>query len=188
MSERFSALAGLPDRSNDAAGVIISELCPAALFQVTFWPDNLSEALPLLEQKTGIKPEPVGRFAERDGTMLISLSPGRFIVLAAREDLLEPVREALAGNAITDLGHARTVLHASGPSLVQVLAKGLAVDLHEAAWPAGHHVQTMLDHMDVLILRKQDGFAISVFRGFAVSLAEWLIDASEEFGIAFRHG
>ena len=89
--------------------------------------------------------------------------------------------------AVTDLSHARLVLRLEGDAVVPTLAKGVMIDLDPGVFPPGALAQTVLHAMDVLLLRHAaDVFDIAVFRGFGMSLAEWLADAAQEFGVAFE--
>jgi methylglutamate dehydrogenase subunit D len=190
MSERRSALDGFTRPIRPAqVGVRIAEQRPAAIALLAAWPRTLRVAAALWSV-TGLAPPPLGRFAERDGVTVGALAPGRFLVLGGDADLVARFEAALpaSGGAMTDLSHARSVLRLQGEAVVPTLAKGVMLDLDPSVFPPGALAQTLLHSMDVLLLRHgADVFDIAVFRGFGVSLAEWLADAAAEFGVAFEH-
>jgi heterotetrameric sarcosine oxidase gamma subunit len=62
----------------------------------------------------------------------------------------------------------------------------VALDLQAGAFPPGRVAQTVIHHVDVLLHRRAvEAFDLWALRGFAEALAEWIIDAGLEFGIAF---
>jgi sarcosine oxidase subunit gamma len=62
----------------------------------------------------------------------------------------------------------------------------VAIDLDPAVFPPGRAAQTMIHHIDVLVHRTAETtFELWVLRSFAESLAEWVLDAGQEFGAAF---
>lgn len=190
MSERASALAAFPRPVRpERAGVSVAERRFKTIAQIAAWPDSLSAVREALRSATGIEPPALGRFALDGSAILAALAPGRFLVLHEDADLVRDIEAAVpaSSGAVTDLGHARTILRLSGDAVVPLLAKGVMLDLDPRAFPPGALAQTFLHHMDVLLLRHEERtFDLALFRGFAVSLAEWLADAGLEFDIAFE--
>lgn len=95
---------------------------------------------------------------------------------------------ALAGLAsVSDQSHGRVVIRIDGPKSRAVLAKGTPVDLHAAEFPLGKSALTQMAHIGVHLTRvSDDGFDLSVFRGFSESFWEWLSEQAEEFGYLVR--
>jgi sarcosine oxidase subunit gamma len=87
--------------------------------------------------------------------------------------------------ALTDLGHARTVVRLGGRACRSVLAKLCRIDLHPMALPAGHVAQTALGQVAALIHATDDAPAFDLYlpRSLARSGVESLIDAALEFGL-----
>ena len=189
MSERRSSLDGFTRPIRPAqVGVRIAEQRPAAIALLSAWPGT-PRAAAALSSVTGLAPPPLGRFMGRDGVTVGALAPGRFLVLGDDADLVARFEAALPASdgAVTDLSHARLVLRLEGDAVVPTLAKGVMIDLDPGVFPPGALAQTVLHAMDVLLLRHAaDVFDIAVFRGFGMSLAEWLADAAQEFGVAFE--
>ena len=196
--ERFAhglAPEGSADGTDDAlqegprdAAVLVRDVLYGSIVQIGAWPDTLPRVAAVVRERLGFEPAPVGRFAEGRDACTATLSPGRFLVLAGEPALAARLEAALpsADGAVTDLTHGRVALRLEGACAADVLAKGCAIDFDLSAFPVGRAAQTLLGHIDALILRREDEtFELVVLRGFAEALAEWLLDAGLEFGIAF---
>jgi sarcosine oxidase subunit gamma len=195
MAERRSPLAGHwkpgflgPASGADEWGVSLNERHPASLAQVAGWPSAAGALTDRVREATGVAPPPPGSSASNDDLTLLWTAPGRWLIVSeTHADLAETLTAAIDidTGTVSDLGHARCVLRLSGPMAPSVLAKGLPIDLHLRAFPAGGVVQGNIHHIGVLVHRAAaDAFDLYVFRGFAVSLLEWLTDAAIEYGCA----
>jgi methylglutamate dehydrogenase subunit D len=195
MAERSSPLAGHmkpgflgPASGADEWGVTLKERRLASLVQVAGWPSSAGALTHRVREATGVAPPPPGNGASNDDLTLLWTAPGRWLIVSeTRADLAETLTAAIDADigTISDLGHARCVLRLAGPMAPSVLAKGLPIDLHLRAFPVDGVIQGSLHHMGVLVHRAAaDAFDLYVFRGFAVSLLEWLTDAAAEYGCA----
>jgi sarcosine oxidase subunit gamma len=195
MAERSSPLAGHwkpgflgPASGADAWAVSLKEQRPASLVQVAGWPSSAGALTDRLREATGVAPPPPGKCASIDDLALLWTAPGRWLIVSeTRSDLAETLTAAIdvGIGTVSDLGHARCVLRLSGPMSPSVLAKGLPIDLHLRAFPVDGVVQGSIHHVGVTVHRAAaDAFDLYVFRGFAVSLLEWLTDAATEYGCA----
>lgn len=177
-----------PASGADAWGVTLKERRPVSLVQVAGWPSSAGALTDRLREATGITPPPPGKGASNDDLALLWTAPGRWLIVSeTRADPAETLTAAIDVDigTVSDLGHARCVLRLSGPMAPSVLAKGLPIDLHLRAFPVDGVVQGSIHHMSVLVHRvAADAFDLYVFRGFAVSLLEWLTDAATEYGCA----
>jgi len=191
MAERHSALADAlkPGVYGDAgaagAGIEIRELKPLAVVQVAaFDPDRAAGAI----GATLGAPAPSSRngVATAGQATVLWTGPGRWLVIEPESrDLASMLAHDCPGDvaAITDLGHARTVLRVEGPKVRDLLAKLCTLDLDSAVFPPGSCAQTQFGHVGVLLYcRVQDGFDVFLPRSFAVSAWESMIDAALEFG------
>ena len=77
----------------------------------------------------------------------------------------------------------RVSLTLRGRHVHEVLAKGCALDLHPRAFGHGSSAQTTLGQAGVVLLASAEPgeFTVLVRQSFANYLADWLIDAAEEF-------
>ena len=189
MADRTSALANLiaPAAASEA-GARLAELRPAAIAQVTAWPDTAGNASKVIGELFSLAPGSVGSAVEHGAVTVITLAPGRYFLLSENDSLVSKLSAALPTSeaAVTDLSHARTMLRLSGEAAADILGKGLAIDLHRSVFAPGRAAQSVIHHMDVLVIaREEEVFDLVVFRGFGLSLAEWLLDAGLEFDIGF---
>ena len=168
------------------AGVTLTERKLVSLVQVAAWPETAEQVESIFASLLGCAPPqgPAGSSGDAGGAIL-ALSPGRWLVesrdprLAAR--LAEQVPPALG--AVTDLSHARIAIRVTGPKAAWVLAKGLALDLHPAAFPPMKVAQSAAHEIGVILRRiSSESFDLYVYRGFALSFWEWLTEAAAETG------
>jgi sarcosine oxidase subunit gamma len=187
MAERRSALAHLPV-AEGGGRVTLSQVSAGTILRIQAWPDTADAVSRSLGEVLGLEAPAIGRAVARDTTTLIAFAPGAFYAtglapeLAARVKAV-PVSEA----AVTDLSHARVILALEGEAAVDVLQRCVALDLSRAAFPPGRAAATMIHHIDVLIHRRSETeFHLMALRSFSEALAEWLLDAGIDEGIAFR--
>ena len=190
MADRLSALANLAaSPAAHGAGAMLAELHPASIALVTAWPDTAENAGKAIGKLFGEAPGPVGAAVEHGPVRMITLAPGRTLLVSQDDNLASVLNAALPPDeaAVTDLSHARTMLRLSGEAAADILGKGLAIDLHASVFPAGRAAHSVVHHMDVLVIaREEEVFDLVVFRSFGRSLAEWLLDAGLEFDIGFQ--
>jgi sarcosine oxidase subunit gamma len=118
--------------------------------------------------------------------------PQEWLVCSANqggEELEARLRAAVAeyGGAAVDVSAQRTTLRLHGSHVREVLAKGSSLDLHPSVFGIGAAAQTMLGQANVVLIPLTDNgtdYRILVRSSFAGYLAEWLIDAAEEFAVA----
>ena len=111
------------------------------------------------------------------------------MVAGVSADLVQRLETAIPADdaAVTDLSHGRTILVLEGEAAAPVLSKSVMLDLDFSAFPPGRAAETAIHHIDVMIHRlAETRFEIWVLRSFAEALAEWLLDAGLEEGIAFK--
>ena len=124
---------------------------------------------------------------------VIWMGPQEWLITAATRsgaELEAQLRAAVGehGGAAIDVSAQRTTLRLSGPDARDVLAKGCSLDRHPRGCSKGTAAQTMLGLAGVVLIALDDAgtdYRILVRASFARYLADWLIDAAEEFGV--RH-
>ena len=127
-------------------------------------------------------------------TPVIWLGPQEWLVTSERrdgEDLEATLRDAVSehGGAAVEVSAQRTTLRLRGAHARDVIAKGCSLDLHPAVFGKGAAAQTVLGHAGVVLIPLSDNGTdcrIIVRSSFARYLADWLIDAAEEFGVDGR--
>jgi sarcosine oxidase subunit gamma len=123
-----------------------------------------------------------------DAGSVIWLGPDEWLVvseltaLETQEADLRAVVTAFGGAAV-DVSGQRVSLTLRGRHVRDVLAKGCALDLHPSVFRPGSSAQTTLGLAGVVLLAGDDPseFTVLVRQSFASYLADWLVDAAEEF-------
>ncbi len=108
-----------------------------------------------------------------------------WIVIPDGDDLLRDLVVSVRPDvgAVTSLSHSRTRIVVEGSAARDLLAKGIALDLHTDVFVPGRFAQTGLHHTPVVIYRSGPSrYELFAMRTFALSVWEWLIDASLPFG------
>lgn len=130
---------------------------------------------------------------EGSDTMLVWFGPEEWLVtstLRGGEALEAQLREAVVdhGGAAVDVSAQRTVVRLRGAHARDLIAKGCSLDLHPAVFGPGAAAQTMLALAAVVLIPLDDmgtDYRIVVRSSFAGYLADWLLDAAEEFGVTW---
>jgi len=115
------------------------------------------------------------------------LGPGEWLITVpdgAVPELPARLARALEGGrlVLTDQSSSRAVITIAGVSARALLEKGCGLDLHPRSFAPGHCAQTLFAGLPVIL--DQTGAAayrLFVSRSTARWLAEWLIDAAQEF-------
>ena len=85
--------------------------------------------------------------------------------------------------AVSDQSDARLVLQLSGPRVRDVLAKGLAIDLHPKAFKPGDVANTLIAYVGVQIDMLDDAtWQLTAPRSMAGTFWSWLSASAAEFG------
>jgi sarcosine oxidase subunit gamma len=134
-------------------------------------------------------PTAASTYAKNDDTTVIWLGPDEWLVTGtamAGPELEGRLREVVAqhGGAAVDVSGQRTTLRLSGSHIRDVLGKGCALDLHPRAFSDGAAAETRLGQAGVILLAVDasgDDYRILVRSSFARYLADWLLDAAEEY-------
>ena len=120
------------------------------------------------------------------------LGPDEWLLLAERHQpnsLVTDLQAALTSHfaSVVDTSAGQTIIRLSGPSALDVLARGCALDLHPSVFPPGACAQTMLARAQALLIAVDDTptFDIIVRRSFAPYVAAWLKDSAHQFGLHF---
>lgn len=128
------------------------------------------------------------RRVEGKGIAFVWAGPERWLALAhhrSSEDLTMALHGVFAGMAaITAQGDGRAIIRLGGPRARDVLAKGLAIDLHPRAFRPGDTAVTGAMHVEVQIWQcdERPTYEIALFRGFARSFWLWLAQAASQYG------
>jgi sarcosine oxidase, subunit gamma len=134
-------------------------------------------------------PTAASTYAKNGDTTVIWQGPNEWLVTGTAltgPELEARLCEAVAphGGAAVDVSGQRTTLRLRGSHSRDVLAKGCALDLHPLAFGEGAAAQTMVGQAGVILLAVDGSgfdYRILVRSSFARYLADWLLDAAEEY-------
>jgi sarcosine oxidase subunit gamma len=130
-------------------------------------------------------------YAKNGDTAVIWLGPDEWLVTGSSltgAELEARLRDVVSthGGAAVDVSGQRTTLRLSGSHSRDVLGKGTPLDLHPSVFGGGAAAQTTLG-MTGIILCAVDGsgadYRILVRSSFARYLADWLLDAAQEYSL-----
>lgn len=132
----------------------------------------------------------MGRLS-RDAALGVSvqwMSPDEWLVVVppGEEYAVElRLRQALRGHyAVMQVSGAQTLLELSGPRAREVLMKSAGYDFHPRNFPVGKAISTTFAKSTAVIRRVgETQWELIMRRSFADYLYQWLLDASEEYGV-----
>lgn len=123
---------------------------------------------------------------------LIWVGPGQWLLRAAsRDGFTELLGEISPRAAISDQSDGRVALRLTGPHVRDVLAKGVMLDLHPAAFAVGDAASTSIAYVGVQLWRLPDGpdgavFELMAPRSMAGSFWSWFTASAAEFGCSVK--
>ena len=187
MVERASALEGhnAPRQFGliepGGAGIHLSERHIASAWLVAAWPQRLAATGAAVAIAAGVAAAPgPGASATGPGGTLLRVEPLKWLLISEHE-ITDPPLDA-ADATVLELSHARTVIHVTGPNVLDLMARMVPLDLRLASFPEGSVTNTALHHLGVTILARDGGFDILVLRSFGLALWQILIDSAAQFG------
>ena len=192
MLERRTALTGVlkcsgRDGSDGQRQLCVGEVSDWALLELAGFPGLEKELAHTLQSYLGTDPPArVGVAVTLRGLRWFKTGPAQFWIIAdAQEQALEELTGAMAPTlcASTWLSHSRTCIFIEGEAAREVLARGVAIDLHPDVFEIDHYAQTALQGTPVMVHRcSVDRFHLYVMRSFALTIWDWLTDAAWPFG------
>jgi len=192
MPERQSAIAyalakGGHDGPDGHRALKLGAVKGGSLIQLAAFASTLGQleqaAAPLIGAALPAKPGVVTVAGTR---RLLKIGPEQFWILGPDADDLAAKLQAGIDpgvGVVTPLSHSRTRITIEGALARDLLAKGIALDLHPDVFREGHFAQTGLHHTPVLLLRSgPNRYEILAMRTFALSVWDWLTDAAMPWG------
>jgi len=185
----------LPAAHNVAAapGVTIAERTGVSLCSVLARKGAEGELADRARQVFGVEFPREPRYTGTTPVAFAWAGPSQWLALGEGPDgraFELQLRSSLAGVAyVMDQSDGRTIVRISGPRARDTLAKGVHIDLHPSVFQPGHTALTTVSYIGVHFwqLDNVPTYEFTMFRSFAVSFWEWLVDAATEFGVAAGH-
>jgi sarcosine oxidase subunit gamma len=186
---RLSALTNIGGASVELGalqlGLHLSERRPGKLLHFEGARDSSTVGTALASLGITALPE-LGRCVGHETCQLLCIGPSIYLLI--QEPPPQNTAVVLDGSfaraftAALDVSHAWTRLVIEGDWAMDLLCKGSALDLHLRSFPPGRCAAAAMAHMRVILNRvRVQEFHLLIGRSYAVSLWEWLADASAEF-------
>ncbi len=182
---------GRHGRTDGAPGISVRERTELSLATLMARKGQAQALAELVKSAFGIDLPSTPRFSGGqlpDGRLLILVWSGfeQWLALTdGAQDFERELTSSLGKRAlITDQSDGRTVLRLRGTKAREVLAKGIAIDLHPRAFKPGDVALTTAAHIGVQLWQVDDvpTYEIAVPRSLAKSLWGWLSASAAEFG------
>lgn len=137
----------------------------------------------------GTEPPPAANTSRSAGRgVILWLGPDEWLVevaAAAETAIAATLEGALSGlhASVVTVGDGFVTLSLSGPRSVDVLAKGMTLDIDPDRFPAGCCARSLLAKAPVLLYRPGDDllYEVTVARSFSAYASRWLEDAALEY-------
>ncbi|MFT0861162.1 sarcosine oxidase subunit gamma [Ancylobacter sp. G4_0304] len=167
-------------------GLRATRLVPAALASLAARRGHEAELVEAAARTFGVRPIDAPRATSAGGLSFIGTAPGRWMVLSdAASDLASRLAAALGSlAAITEQTDSALVYELSGAKVREVLAKGLALDLHPSAFATGSAATTVFSHIGVTLWQSADAprYRLLVARSYEAAFLRALISAAAPCG------
>lgn len=174
------------------AGVKVRERSTLALATIMVRKGKRADLANRIDDCFGCALPDAGRRTEANDLALVSTGPGTWLACSETGGYAfsESFAEMLPGLAsVTDQSDAFAILRLSGPRVKAVLAKGVFLDLDDAAFPEGRAAATQCGHVGVTLWRLANDAAgdpvyeVAMFRSYADSFWHWLSTSAAEYGL-----
>jgi methylglutamate dehydrogenase subunit D len=172
----------------DVPGVVISERTGVALASVMARRGKIPDLSARIKEHFAADLPLTPRRVADGQVHFIWAGPGRWLAAAPNETpstFERNLRDVLLGLAsVTSQSDGRCIIRVSGPKAREVLAKGVPLDLDPRVFGPGDTAMTVVAYINAHFWQNDaaPSYDFAVFRSFAASFCEWLLDASAEFG------
>lgn len=120
-----------------------------------------------------------------DGVDRHELAPGEILLVSGGAGLPEPGYDPATGVLVVDSSAAQAAFRIAGPDARALVAKGAAIDLGDAAFPAAASATCRFGAYRVLLHRTgPDGYDMHADRSLEAGLKAYLLELGAEFRVA----
>ena len=179
---RYGAEVGEP-------GITVSERGGLALVSIMARKGKTADLGARIKDRFGIDLPLTPRRAGDGSIHFIWCGPDRWLAETSAETprhFERSLREAASGFAsVSNQSDGRSVIRVSGAKAREMLAKGVPLDLDPRVFRPGDTAMTVVAHINVHFWQRDatPSYDFAVFRSFAASFGQWLLDAAAEIGV-----
>lgn len=184
-----SAWAGIATpAANAAAGLTATPLDTLGLATVHARKGATARLAAKVKATWGVAlPDKPARIASGD-VAFVGLGPGAWMAVSEAGPLgwAEKLAADLSGLAsVNDQSDGYAALRLEGPAVLDVLAKGVFLDLHDSVFPVGSAAGVIIAHIGAILWRREAAvFEVLTFRSYAASFWQWTQESAAEYGLA----
>ena len=135
----------------------------------------------------GVELAPFGHVSKGAGHLVLSVRPGRWLLLSATAAPGVTAADWAAAcapqGAVVDLSSALTALVLAGPKLREALARGCRLDLAPREFQSGQAAATIIAQVAVTLAMLPGCLLLLTPASTAQHLREWLVATAEPFGL-----
>lgn len=189
MSERTNVIArdrtALLDRAEAPQRVKVSPLDASTRFSLRIAPTLATS----IREAGGFDLTGAINSAIATGALIsVRLGPDEWLLIGPDgqgKALTHGIETALAGHfhSLVDVSHRNIAISVAGREAVAVLNAGVAIDLDDAAFPAGSATRTVFGKAEIVLIRTgaDRTYRVECWRSFAPYVRQYLEDAAREF-------
>jgi len=165
-----------------SANLVCVERTFADLVFVSAWLDTETKVIDAVAKHLGMEiPLSCHKACASENVTVFRIAPRKLMIVSEDTLLFTALSESVSpeDGSITELSNSRARLRLSGRDASALLARGVAVDLSDTAFPAAHFAQTSIHHIPVLIHRIGGAnleIDVYVLRSFA--LWHWTVETA----------
>ena len=179
---------GRTGRSDRAPGLLVRERTEFGLASIVARRGQQTAAATGAAQAFGVALPDRPAAVHGRGVTFIGSGPGQWVALAEASNtgIEDFVGAPLLGLAsVFDQSDSRVLLELSGDKVREVLAKGVAIDLHPRAFKTGDAALTTVSHLALQLWQTSDAptYRALVVRAFFESFWHWLAASGAEYGV-----
>jgi sarcosine oxidase subunit gamma len=182
-----SAWAGIARPVGHGAGVVATALDNLGLASVHARHGQGKALAAKVKKLTGVVLPNGPQRAENGTIAFVGTGPGAWMAVADQWSLgwAEKLTADLAGLAsVVDQSDGYATLRVEGPAVLDVLAKGVFLDLDPSVFPVGSAAGVSVAHIGCVVWRRGElVFEFLTFRSFAQSFWQWLEESAAEYGL-----
>jgi sarcosine oxidase subunit gamma len=188
------ATGSLPSGSLAEAGLRVARRDGLALTLVLARKERMDALRSRLKDLLGLELPRGSRCARSEDFAAIGTAPGAWLIGAEASraaDFIDALIRTLEGDAsVVDQSAAYEVLRLSGPTLSEVLARGVALDFHPDVFGRDGAAVTLADHVNVILWRVDEARAltldIAVPRSVFGDFWSWLAESAAAYGLVLN--